>query len=66
MNFFKNLYQIYFSFQIYKYPILFLIKKSAILLAIKCAALLYVLAFTSIDDFKKGKAATPLITKGNC
>ncbi len=41
-------------------------KKPVILLAIKCAALLYVLAFTGIDDFKKGKAATPLITKGNC
>lgn len=28
--------------------------------------MVYLLAFTSIDNFNKGKSATPLITKGNC
>jgi hypothetical protein len=41
-------------------------KKPIIILVVKCVAIVYLLAFTSIDNFKKGKSATPLITKGNC
>ncbi len=41
-------------------------KKPIIILVLKCAMAIYLLAFTGIDNFKKGKSATPLITKGNC
>jgi hypothetical protein len=41
-------------------------KKPVLLLTLKCAVVVYLLAFTGIDNFKKGKSATPLITKGNC
>jgi archaellum component FlaF (FlaF/FlaG flagellin family) len=42
------------------------LKKSTTIFFVKCTIILYVAAFTNIDAFKKGKAATPLITKGNC
>jgi archaellum component FlaF (FlaF/FlaG flagellin family) len=41
-------------------------KKPSVIFILKCTAILYLSAFTNIDMFTKGKAATPLITKGNC
>jgi hypothetical protein len=41
-------------------------KKPSVIFILKCTAILYISAFTNIDIFTKGKAATPLITKGNC
>jgi hypothetical protein len=50
----------------YKKAISNKMKKPSVIFILKCTAILYISAFTNIDNLTKGKAATPLITKGNC